>query len=238
MSETAYNTMTMINSAAVLIAFCFALYSFVCMLVRWKTPRRRRHATRLILALIAVPCVFGIQYSVLFYVFMPALGRQKMAEINSLRAEGVADASIIQLGDSVPPFSLMTADGDVFSLPENDKVTLINFFATWCGPCKNELPHIERMWAANKSNEHFRMLVIGREETTESVREYRDQNGFSFPIAADPDRSVYSLFARESIPRTLVVSPDGGIVYSKAGFAEDDLIELKKVLQQQLANVK
>jgi peroxiredoxin len=82
------------------------------------------------------------------------------------------------------------------------------------------------------------MLIIGREETAESVREYRDKNGFSFPIAADPDRAVYSLFARESIPRTLVVSPDGRIVYSKAGFHEDDLDELKAVLREQFAGVK
>jgi hypothetical protein len=82
------------------------------------------------------------------------------------------------------------------------------------------------------------MLIIGREETTESVIDYRDKNGFSFPIAADPDRAVYSLFARESIPRTVVVSPGGRIAYSKAGFYEDDLDELKAVLREQLARVK
>jgi peroxiredoxin len=144
----------------------------------------------------------------------------------------------VGVGDRVPQFSLTTADGNEFSLPDDDKVTLINFFATWCGPCQIELPHIEQIWAANKNDGHFRMLVIGREETTESVREYRDKNGFSFPIAADPDRAVYSLFAEESIPRTLVVSPNGRIVYSKAGFYEDDLVELKAVLREQFALVR
>jgi len=51
-----------------------------------------------------------------------------------------------------------------------------------------ELPHVERTWTANKDNEHFRLLVVGREETTETMQQYRDENGFSFPIAADPDR--------------------------------------------------
>jgi peroxiredoxin len=101
-----------------------------------------------------------------------------------------------------------------------------------------ELPHIERIWLAHQNDEHFRMLVIGREETIVSAREYRDKNGFSFPIAADPDRAVYSLFAKESIPRTLVVSPDGRIVYSKAGFAKEDVDELNDTLRQQLAGVK
>lgn len=238
MSPTAYNTITMVLAAAVLIALGVALYSFVFMLVRWKTPKRRRHAIRLILAIIAVPCLAGIQYSVLFFVFLPALGRQQMAEINAARAEHLAKTSITLVGDSVPQFSLTTADGDEFSLPENGKVILINFFATWCGPCQLELPHIERIWEANKNDEHFRLLVIGREETTDSVREYRDKNGFTFPIAADPDRSVYSLFANESIPRTMIVSPDGRIVYSKAGFYEDDLNELNAVLQEQFVRLR
>jgi peroxiredoxin len=238
MSVFAYNTMTMILGAAVLIALGVALYSFVFMLVRWKTPKRRRHIVRLILALVAISFAAGIQYSVLFFIFLPALGRQQMAEINAATAENLAETSVLQVGDSAPQFSLTTADGDDFSLPVGGKVILINFFATWCGPCQIELPHLERIWVANKSNEHFRVLIIGREETTESVREYRDKNDFSFPIAADPDRAVYSLFAKESIPRTLVVSPEGRIVYSKSGFNENDLDELKAVLREQFASVK
>ena len=238
MSPAVYNTMTMVVGTAVLVALGVALYSFVFMLVRWKTPRRKRHVIRLIVATAAVPCLAGIQYSVLFFVFLPALGRQQMAEINVARAERLAETSITHVGDSAPQFSLTTADGVRISLPESGKVTLINFFATWCGPCQIELPHIERIWTKNKNHQRFQLLVIGREETTESVREYRENNGFSFPIAADPDRSVYSLFAKESIPRTLVVSPEGRIVYSQAGFHEDDLDDLNAVLREQLANLE
>lgn len=238
MSPAVYNTITMVLGAAVLIALGVALYSFVFMLVRWNTPKRRRHAIRLVLAMIAVPCLAGIQYSVLFFVFLPALGRQQMAVINAARAEQLEKMSIARVGDSVPQFSLTTADGDEFSLPKGGKVILINFFATWCGPCQLELPHIERIWEAYKNYEHFRLLVIGREETTASVREYRDKNGFTFPIAADPDRSVYSLFANEMIPRTMVVSPDGRIVYSRIGFYEDGLNELNAVLQEQFAGLR
>jgi peroxiredoxin len=145
---------------------------------------------------------------------------------------------LVRVGDRAPQFSLTTADGKEFSLADNDKVTLINFFATWCAPCALELPHIEQIWADHKDDEHFRLLVIGREETTESVREYRKKHGFSFPIAADSDRSVYSLFAKDSIPRTLVVSHDGRIVFSKAGFYDADVVELKAVLREQIASLK
>jgi len=238
MSAFIYNAITAALGIGVLFAFVVIIISLIAMIVRWKTSKRRRHAVRLFVAIAAIPVLIGIQQAILWRVFFPALGRQQMAEVNAAREQRLADTSVVRVGDPAPQFSLTTADGDEFSLPERGKVTLINFFATWCGPCQIELPHIERIWAANKNDEHFRLLVIGREENKESVQEYRDKNGFSFPIAPDPDRVVYSLFANESIPRTLIVSPDGRIVYSKAGFYEDDLKELNAVLQAQFASLR
>ncbi|MGN6547189.1 MAG: TlpA family protein disulfide reductase [Aureliella sp.] len=238
MSTFAYNTITALLEIGVLISFIVMVISSIAMIVRWKTPQRRGHGVRLLVALMAIPCLIGIQQAMLWLVFLPALGREQMAEFNAARAEKLAKTSVLQVGDTAPQFSLPTADGDEFSLPDHGIIILINFFATWCGQCQIELPHVEQIWTANKNNARFRLLVIGREETMEAVRAYREKNGFSFPIAADSDRSVYSLFASESIPRTLVVSPDGKIVYSKAGFTEEDLVELNAVLEKQLESLR
>lgn len=238
MSTFAYNTITALLEIGVLVSFIVMVISSIAMIVRWKTPQRRGHGVRLLVALMAIPCLIGIQQAMLWLVFLPALGREQMAEFNAARAEKLAKTSVLQVGDTAPQFSLPTADGDEFSLPDPGRIILINFFATWCGPCQIELPHVEQIWTANKNNARFRLLVIGREETMEAVRAYREKNGFSFPIAADSDRSVYSLFASESIPRTLVVSPDGQIVYSKAGFTEEDLVELNAVLEKQLEGLR
>lgn len=238
MDFTLYNLITTALAIGVLIALAAALFSLVAMSVRWKTPHRRRHVIRLLVAGAMLPCLVGIQQGLLWLVFLPALGRQRMAEVNASRAEKLSETSIAQVGDFAPNFSLTTVDGTQFTLPAAGDVVLINFFATWCGPCQMELPHIEQIWSTNRQHEHFRLLVIGREESTDSVRQYRDKKGFSFPIAADPDRAVYSLFAKESIPRTLVVAADGRVVYSKAGFYESDLPELNEVLRQQLNTLK
>jgi peroxiredoxin len=238
MSASTYNAITAGMAICVLIAAVVIVASFIAMIMRWKSPKRRGHVKRLLVALAAIPCLIATQQAILWLVFLPALGRQQMAEFNARRTEKLDTTSRVHVGDRVPQFSLTTADGVEFSLPENGKVVLINFFATWCGPCRIELPHIERIWKEHKDDEHFRLLVIGREETTETVRQYRDENGFTFPIAADPDRDVYSLFASELIPRTVVVSRDGQIAYSKAGFNEDDLDELKMVLLEQFASFK
>jgi peroxiredoxin len=238
MSTFTYNTITAALAIGFLIALVVIGVSLVAMIVRWKTPKRRGHVIRLFTSLAAIPCLIGIHQAMLWLVFLPALGRQQMAEHNADRAEKLAATSVVKVGDMAPKFSLVTADGVEFSLPEGGNVLLINFFATWCGPCRMELPHIEQIWLAHKDNENFNLLVIGREETTQAVLQYRDQNGFSFPIAADPDREVYSLFAKEVIPRTLVVSPEGKVVYSRSGFHEEDLGELKSVLREQLTGVK
>lgn len=228
MNAFTYNAITATLAIGVVIALVLLVVSLISMIVRWRTPNRRKHVMRLAVSAVAIPCLVGMQQAILWLVFLPSLGREQMAEVNAARQERLVETSLVRVGDPAPQFSLR----------DSDKVTLINFFATWCGPCQVELPHIERIWTANKKDEHFCLMVIGREETTESVREYRDKNDFTFPIAADPDRAVYSLFAKESIPRTLVVSPGGRVVYSKAGFYEDDLDELEAVLREQLASVK
>ena len=238
MSQSTYSSIGMIIGVALLIAICVGLYSLVLMVIRWKTPERRRHLVRLVYAAIAVPCLAGIQYAILFFVFLPSLGSQKMTKIDAAHATQFAETTLVKVGDTIPEMSFETIDGDTVSLPSPGQVVLINFFATWCGPCQMELPHIEKIWSDLRNADHFKLVVVGREETVETVRAYRQEHGFSFPMAADPQREIYSLFANESIPRTLVVSPAGQVVYSKTGFSETDIEELKAVLKEQLASFK
>ncbi|MCA9030528.1 MAG: TlpA family protein disulfide reductase [Planctomycetaceae bacterium] len=192
MNESTYNAISIALAICAVIAVVVVIFSFVAMLVRWKTPNRGRHVIRLIIGVTAIPCLIGIQYAILFLGYLPSIGDQQKADFNAERANTLAATSVVGVGDPAPPFSLTTADGAYFALSDTSgDVVLINFFATWCGPCQVELPHVEQIWAARKDDENFKLLVIGREETTESVQEYRKSKGFSFPIAADPDRAVY-----------------------------------------------
>jgi hypothetical protein len=122
MNSTTYNTIGTYLGLAVLIALllaiCGGLYSFIFMLVRWKTPQRRRHVTRLVCAVIAVPCLAGIPYAYFFLVVRPALERELMEKINAKRAAKVAEMSVVHVGDPAPGFSVTTADGDRFSLKD------------------------------------------------------------------------------------------------------------------------
>ena len=238
MSLDTYNVIMAGLLAGVLIPLAVALFSLVFVILRWRTPQRRKHVIRLLLSIVAVPCLIGAQQAILWLLFLPALAREHMAVANVQRAERLAATSLIHVGGLTPDFEVTDSDGATFSMANaKGKVVVINFFATWCGPCMMELPHIEELWTDYRDQDKFALLVIGREETMETVREFRSKKGFSFPIAPDPDRDVYSLFAKESIPRTIVVSADGVVVYSQLGFVEEDMDELRAVLTRQLAGL-
>lgn len=234
-----YNGITLFNVVLVLLGFVGVLSSFAFVILRWKSPQRRGHIIRLILSLVVIGFAFAFQYFILFVVYLPALGREQLAQMEADREKRFQESTHVLVGDTCPEFALPDIAGDSFVIAEmKGKVVLINFFATWCGPCLLELPHIEKIWEANNEDENFRLIVIGREETDETVTAFRDEHRFTFPMAADPQRSVYDLFAKESIPRTIVVAPDGKVVYSKMGFMESDLLELESVLAEQLAAAK
>ncbi|MGV3483644.1 MAG: redoxin family protein [Planctomycetaceae bacterium] len=236
MTPTTYNLITAVLGIGVLLALVVMIVSLIAMIVRWKTPQRRGHVVRLVISLVAIPLLIGIQQAVLWFVFLPALGQQQMAKVNASRAQKLAETTLLNLGDAVPEMSLTSVDGENITLPMPGKVVLVNFFATWCGPCQVELPHLERIWSDLREDDRFRLVVIGREETEESVRTFREEYGFSFPMAADPASEIYSRFAKESIPRTVVISSAGKIVYSKAGFYEEDITALEASLKDQLTS--
>jgi peroxiredoxin len=78
--------------------------------------------------------------------------------------------------------------------------------------------------------------VIGREETDEKVKAFKKKHGFSFPMAADPEGAVFSLFAKDRIPRTYIISKEGKVCSSTTGFAgEEHFAEIKTAVRRELA---
>jgi peroxiredoxin len=143
--------------------------------------------------------------------------------------------TLISLGQTTPDVAFTTVDGGAVHLGDlRGRVVLLNFFATWCGPCRMELPELQEIWNEYRSHDDFEMFVIGREESAETVRAFNDEHGFTFPMASDPDRSAYSHFATESIPRTYVISRDGKIVYEVTGYYPGEIATLKNVLNQEV----
>jgi len=142
--------------------------------------------------------------------------------------------TLTRIGQTAPDFEITTVDGQRVKLSDlRGKVVVLDLFATWCGPCLQELPRLEQeVWRVYQ-DKPFGLLVIGREETADTLKAFRQEHGFTFPLAADPDRSVYARFADDQIPRTYVIDPKGVIVYQCTGYVEWEFAKMVEVIRKE-----
>ena len=132
-------------------------------------------------------------------------------------------ASIIKVGDKAPDFTVKMIDGSSFKLSDaKGKVVLLNFWATWCGPCMaefNEIP--EKLIKRFEGKTDFVFIPVSRAEKPETVSAKMVQlkeNGIDFPVAIDPEKKVYDLYAKSYIPRNYLIGRDGKVVHATVGF--------------------
>lgn len=235
MSDSTYNAMAGTLLVISLVALAIAAAYLVAAMVGWNGPNRRGRLIRFAAFLALFPALVAAQQYLQWGIFMPQLREAAEKELFRNQQERFAASTHVSVGDTAPSFELVDADGTNFSLDGSpDKVVLLNFFATWCGPCLRELPRMQAIWDRHSDNEKFAMLAIGREESLQAVTEFRTKNSYTFPIAPDPNREVFSLFAKESIPRIFLISPDGKILYATLGYHEDELDRLDRLLTDSL----
>lgn len=139
----------------------------------------------------------------------------------------------------MPSFSISDTDGNRISLADlRGKVVLVNFWATWCAPCRAEMPRLEKdVWQKYKS-ENFAMVGIAREQATAEISRFRAEHGYTYPMAADPRREVYRLFAEAGIPRNYVVGGDGTILFQSAGYVQEEFDRMIQVIERELAKIR
>lgn len=142
----------------------------------------------------------------------------------------------LQEGDQLPAFKLETTDGQTVSDQIlKGKTVVMVFFATWCPACVRELPHVQKkIWERHGSNDQFRLLVVGREHSAAELKKFMTQNKYTFPVIADTERKLFSLFAKQNIPRTYLIDKEGTIARMNTGFSEEKLNDLLGDLEKML----
>lgn len=123
----------------------------------------------------------------------------------------------VRVGQEAPDFTLADLDGNEIALSDHrGDVVLINFWATWCPPCRVEMPDMEAVYRQH-SNEGFEILGVDQREPADLVEDYVTERGFSWLFLLDEDFDVSREYSATSIPRSILVDRDGTVAYIWTG---------------------
>lgn len=119
------------------------------------------------------------------------------------------------VGRAVPQFTLLSLDGQSITVGPSNHVTILNFWSTWCPPCRLEMPELNEFVLQHSSEVDF--YAINLSEEFKVVNEFMYTNRYSIPVLLDSDGGVGHLFKIQYIPTTIVVDRNGVIKYRKSG---------------------
>jgi thiol-disulfide isomerase/thioredoxin len=141
-------------------------------------------------------------------------------------------------GTIAVPFELTALDGKVVKLSElAGKVVLVNFWATWCGPCKEEMPSLARL-QQQLDPARFVMLTITRDLQRQGIAHFLSQLGISLPVLFDEDQEVSRSYMVRGLPTTVVIARDGMLVGRAVGPRAWDSPEALAVMRQMMESGK
>lgn len=161
----------------------------------------------------------GVLLAVLHHKFKPPIDERALKQVTA----GMTNSNQWQ-GRIAPDFTLKTLHGEQFQLSESigKKIIVLNFFATWCGPCRAEMPELNRYYNEHK-NESFLLVGIDAEETPERVNQFVSELKLDFPVVIDPGE-LQKRYAVTAFPTTVLIGVDGKVqFYESGGLANGDV---------------
>ena len=117
-----------------------------------------------------------------------------------------------------PDFTLRTMNGPNLRLAEQrGRVVMVNFWATWCGPCRQEMPHLNRLYEKYRAS-GFVLLGVNVDDDTRNAAELAAKLGLKFPVLLDTDKGVSKLYDLSTMPSTVLIDRDGKVRYVHRGY--------------------
>ena len=168
----------------------------------------------------------GIRFALLAVLLVGVPG---FFAASSLASSGLA-------GQEAPDFALKSAGGANMRLSEQrGNVVMINFWATWCGPCRQEMPLLDDLYVRYE-RAGFSLLGVNIDDDSSRAMEMVEELGVSFPVLFDERKEVSKLYQVEAMPVTVLVDREGTIRHVhlgyKPGYEEKYLTEIRSLLRE------
>ena len=189
--------------------------------------KKKKSNLSLVLMLIAVLAILAV---LLFW--NPAPAKATPAPQSS---EQIEQTTIAKQGTMAPDFVVEMFDGKQIRLSElRGKVVLVNFWATWCPPCLEELTRVQKDIIDRFAGKDFVFIPISRGEEKSTVAAFRKRMGYTFSMGLDPDQKIFRRYATNYIPRNFLIDRDGKVVLASIGYDTKEFEHLLNTIEKTL----
>ena len=154
-------------------------------------------------------------------------------EVSPFRKTPIAERDVVKVGDEAPAFRLRDLAGNVVDLSQlRGKVVLLNFWATWCGPCRVEMPSMEQLYRTIPRQD-FEILAVSADPQGAAVtRPFQQEIGLTFPILHDPDMRIGVAYGARSLPMSVMIDRQGVVRQKIFGARDWDSPEARELIQR------
>lgn len=142
--------------------------------------------------------------------------------------DGSADDQDAQTQVAAPDFTVYDGQGNAVELSSYfGKPIVLNFWASWCGPCKMEMPHFEEKYKALNGDVQFLMVNMtdGSRETVETASSFIEENGYTFPVYYDTESDAAITYGATSLPMTMFIDSSGNVIAHATGAIDSETLQ-------------
>jgi peroxiredoxin len=157
---------------------------------------------------------------ILFFAFDLGGSRSALAEFTAGRSLVFSPS----VGNPAPDFALDSISGERVTLGDlRGKTVLVNFWATWCGPCRLEMPAFQARW--ERYSPELAVLAVNFDEPADQVQTFADEFGLTFPVLLDPGGKVQELYRVRGYPTTYGVDTEGTVQFVHIGLMTEEQMD-------------